>query len=1128
MKRFLLTTFLLCTAIVAPYGGGLWAQTFRSIPYVESFEQGLNGWTVVDGDGDGINWRAADFSTLPPMFVPLGWYAYDGSAVLFSESVDDTVPLSPSNWVVSPIFEMPASISDSLQFSWWVKSFSTTKPDRYEVRIGTVSSVYDTMVDTAQFSDVRMMDTVNFTSYQQRSISLTGYEGMLVRVAFHHTGHGGSSLQIDYVSVGNDSLPMVAIDGPLGVDLYDTATYTARLLRGSTDGLSYLWICDSADYNESPTADSTRLVWVQGGVVRLGLAAQNVYGSDTAWVYVAVSNCGTIDELPFVERFADTSLTRSCWKMVDGDSNGRAWTLHNGWAESNSITLFGLAPMADNWLITPPIALGENYAQLLWQARPKNVDYPNEHYSVYIGTGNDPYDLTAYTPVFDETLTPDTAWQQRYLSLADYYGDTVRIAFRHHLTDDQEALQLTAVRVETAGAPIITLHAPARAIVGDTVRFGLDTFSVSPIQSIVWRVQTDSLGGYDTISSLAPLAFAWPPATPTGNYQVFVDVTNNEGTATDSALVHLHVCDVVTALPYHHSFDGTDEDCWRIGDGWYVNDTISVDGVPTPAAISFSHNEFGDDLQPDNIIASPFISIPDSGYELRYVVTEAPTLFSDYAYDRYDVIVRHNGGVDTVYRGAVGTNDLQHNRLYLGAFAGQTVQIAFRHFDSPSGFALQLAEVEVTSVGEPTLEIHVPSRARVGEPVNITATVVTSETVSYRWDLDGATPSTDTTPTVTAQWDAAGTYDIVLTVTSPIYGNYYDTAQIDVIECAGVDTLPYVEHFDIDRGCWQSFDLDGDGHGFEMALGGSATDFMFSAALTYGSEGNALVSWSTRPRSNLMAYALVGDGEPLDADNLLLSPAVTLPDSGEWRFRLHAASAVTRFNTFFPTLAEGLDSFEVLATTVPQDGQNPRLTDFEVLIPMQTTDSVGFSPYTVSLNNYRGQTVYLAVRHRATGKVGLLLDEFSIYEELPQLYTVTVVSDNPAMGSVSGGGQVAEGDTVTIRANGYRGYHFVRWNDQSTDSIRVVTVYEDVTYTAYFAANLGVAKADETSVRVYATRGCITVEGADEQQTVRIFDIAGRLVANRSAQQGRYPMHSAGAYFVKVGNLPAQKVVVLK
>lgn len=107
------------------------AQNFRTLPYAESFENGMGGWTACDGDGDGYNWRTVDFSSVPPIFAALGYFAHDGNAVLYSESALDTVPLHPSNWVVSPIFEIPASTSDTISFSWWVKGFASGKPDRY-------------------------------------------------------------------------------------------------------------------------------------------------------------------------------------------------------------------------------------------------------------------------------------------------------------------------------------------------------------------------------------------------------------------------------------------------------------------------------------------------------------------------------------------------------------------------------------------------------------------------------------------------------------------------------------------------------------------------------------------------------------------------------------------------------------------------------------------------------------------------------------------------------------------------------------------------------------------------------------------------------------------------------------
>ena len=77
------------------------------------------------------------------------------------------------------------------------------------------------------------------------------------------------------------------------------------------------------------------------------------------------------------------------------------------------------------------------------------------------------------------------------------------------------------------------------------------------------------------------------------------------------------------------------------------------------------------------------------------------------------------------------------------------------------------------------------------------------------------------------------------------------------------------------------------------------------------------------------------------------------------------------------------------------------------------------------------------------------------YFEMDEItyYTVTVVSDNNVMGTVSGSGSVREGRTTQISATANTGYHFTQWNDGNTDNPRTVTVTGDVTYTAFFAPN---------------------------------------------------------------------------
>ena len=69
-------------------------------------------------------------------------------------------------------------------------------------------------------------------------------------------------------------------------------------------------------------------------------------------------------------------------------------------------------------------------------------------------------------------------------------------------------------------------------------------------------------------------------------------------------------------------------------------------------------------------------------------------------------------------------------------------------------------------------------------------------------------------------------------------------------------------------------------------------------------------------------------------------------------------------------------------------------------------------------------------------------------------YTVSVEPNNPAMGSVPGGGTFDDGSTTTISATPFTGYHFVSWSDGNAANPRTVTVESNITYTAVFAPNI--------------------------------------------------------------------------
>ena len=103
-------------------------------------------------------------------------------------------------------------------------------------------------------------------------------------------------------------------------------------------------------------------------------------------------------------------------------------------------------------------------------------------------------------------------------------------------------------------------------------------------------------------------------------------------------------------------------------------------------------------------------------------------------------------------------------------------------------------------------------------------------------------------------------------------------------------------------------------------------------------------------------------------------------------------------------------------------------------------------------------------------------------------HTVTVVSADTEMGTVSEGGTYDYGTEIQISATANEGYGFVQWNDGNTDNPRTIIVTEDGSYTAYFGAlrNITVVSADETMGT--ATGGGIYAEGSQVEISANAAD----------------------------------------
>ena len=142
-----------------------------------------------------------------------------------------------------------------------------------------------------------------------------------------------------------------------------------------------------------------------------------------------------------------------------------------------------------------------------------------------------------------------------------------------------------------------------------------------------------------------------------------------------------------------------------------------------------------------------------------------------------------------------------------------------------------------------------------------------------------------------------------------------------------------------------------------------------------------------------------------------------------------------------------------------------------------------------------------------------------------QIYSINATSADPTMGKVYGGGYAVNGDEVTLRAVSYPGYYFSHWSDNETDSTRTIEVHGNMTLTAHFAPNVGIADIITNNIRIFSRDRQIIVEGS-EGMRIWVFDMMGRIIYN--GKTPIIPIQQTGVYIVKVGNNPPRKVVVMR
>ena len=887
-------------------------------PYAEGFESEIDCWQFVAGNGiEANNW--ARYSS--------NQYAHTGRGVLLGR-YNDTVDMD--HWAISPAFVVPSDATGLTLFYYVRGSVSGNVSNHYQVRVSTSGTAL------ADFADTLLDETIT-NGYVLRNLPLDTYAGQTIRLAFHNiTPADGNNLFIDDFEVRFANLPVYSIEGATTAISGETTTFNAIRTEGNTTNLVYQWhSVMAADGQATLTNNGTSadIVYATAGNDTLTLVVTNNYGSDTALLFVNVVNCFPIDSLPFFEGFeADVN----CWKFVSNNGNSSDdWSTYTSsrYAHGGSTLLLGRYNNevdCDDWAISPAVVIPSNAAGLTlnYYVRGSEDGGIQSHYQVLASTSGSA--LSAFNLLLDDSL--NTGYVARNLSLSDFGGDTIRIAFRNLTAAGGSNMFIDDIEIRFANDPVYSLVAPTQAevnepveltanrIEGDTTNLTFEWYSV---------MATDGQATLTPDGAQAQLVY-----TAVGIDTVTFIVTNNFGSDTLTQAIEVISCDPISEFPFKEDFESA-VNCWRYVDnnGWSVDDwTVYQSSNYSFSGTHMLLGHYNDDADVDDWAITPAFAIPDDaeGFNFSYYVRGS-------SYDgiptHYEVRLSSTGTAlddfSTVLLDDSLTTGYERRVLSMEEYAGQTIRIAFRNLTRANGNNMMIDDVEMRFANAPVYELVGPTSANAEDTVNLEANyiegVVEGTTFSWSSSMAEAGQATLTATDLNAQltYTTAGT-DVVTFIATNRFGS--DTLQhtIEVYECNTISTFPYFEDFEDNALCWS----------IVSANGRPEDDWRL------GSNRGA----------NSGDYSFIGYyNDNYEVDDWLISPAIALPNS----------DSISLGWYFSGTDNSNLKStYQVLVSTSGSD-----ISTFDSIYGEAAGTNNTFEEREVSLAAYAGKTVRIAFRN---------------------------------------------------------------------------------------------------------------------------------------------------------------------
>ena len=663
-----------------------------------------------------------------------------------------------------------------------------------------------------------------------------------------------------------------------------------------------------------------------------------------------------ISEFPWADGF-ESPNSFSSWNILDlNASTSDNWTRYSSYAHTGSYSVRSSYNSSDNcneWLVTPALQLpyDADGFTLKWWVRGSSYSGNQAHYTVLVSTsGTDTADFS--DTLFAETY-PTNTYVERGVSLEDYAGQTIHIAFIHDSYNDN-GLYLDDIAVRCTLLPVVGLSGPTQASEGDTLRFAAHlTEGDSASTTYSWSSTMETAGYADLLPYDDSLMVIY---TGGGTDTITLIASNSYGA--DTATTVVRVCGSVATFPWEEGFESAQSlTCWTLldlnastSDNWnrYSGNLNSHSGN-----YSLRSNYNSSDNSNEWLVTPPLL-LPDDaeGFVIKWWV-KGSTYSNHEAH--YTVLLSTSGSdtsnfTDTLFAESYGTSTYVERSASLEDYAGQSVRIAFIH-DSYNDNGICLDDISVYSAMPPTVSISGPASAVQDEEVVFHAVVSEGSTtsISYDWsstmETAGLADLLADGDSVAITYSATGTDTLRLIVDN---GYGADTAYAIVHVCGTISEFPWTEDFNLSTAlsCWTILDLDnhaGDNWTRSTSGGLNGSGSAYSA---YNASDNAN-DWLVSPAIEL----------PSPADNYLLS----------WQVK---GSSYMGSTAHYTVLAFPASNFAALQ---PYDSSS-----FQADTLFAESYGGSMTLRQANLANYAGQTVRFAFIHDSYDDDGLTLDDITV------------------------------------------------------------------------------------------------------------------------------------------------------